>query len=463
MREPWGGPVGGSFHDLKKSQAIVAAADLLVISSTCCDLWEGQPLVPVVPPDPTCSACRTPVPGARANFDWAFLAVNPQGDLVPAPQVGYFHLPLLRDARTAREFVAEFRGHPVSAERAAKVYGVHKRSVQRAYRLYQVAPDLIFPIRNAEITLYDAYRIRHESWEVRWKALQAVRRREARTVVAAVRLLYGRAPVGPPADPAASRPWTNGFAPEVQSALWLTPTQRAMAAADLRCLFEYHPPEPDGLVCSRPDPGITFMDLPLLVDGNPAWCLVKAIKGIVLPLALAARAYGVSRKLVRLAERTHWVAPELTPLQRKDILSVTDADAIAREPLELRRQAVQDMRDGKARTAARAFALRHGRQPCPPPPPPPRPRRVQCRPLFYLGHGVWQCAPVPPEYLSPDIIRDTLRPEHAAEVLRRKEQQQGKGPYEHSFQFSLVRPLPPDGPKKRPPRAKRKGPYGYLG
>ena len=464
MRETWIGPVGGSFHDLKKSQAIVAAADLLVISSTCCHLWEGQPLQPVVPPDPTCSACRTPVPGAPANFDWAFLAVNPQGDLVPAPQVGYVHLPLLRDARTAREFVAEFRGHPVPPARAAKVYGVDRWSVRRACCLYEVAPDLIFPIRNAEITVSDAYRVRHESWEVRWKALQAVRRGEACTVVAAVRLLYGREPVGPPAHPAASRPRTTGFPPEVQSALWLTPTQRAMAAADLLCLFEYHPPLPEGLVCSRPDPGITLMDLPLLVDGTEAWGLLKAVKGVVLPVALVARAYGVSRWLVRLAERTHWVAPELSPLQRKDVLSVTDAAAISREPLELRRQAVQDMREGKARTAAAAFALRHGRQPCPPPPRRrERRRRFKCRPLFYVGHGVWRSGNVPLERLSPHVIKACLRPAHAAEVLRRKEMQEGKGPYPHSFHFSLVPKPLPDGPKKRPPRAKRKGPYGYLG
>ena len=50
-----------------------------------------------------------------------------------------------------------------------------------------------------------------------------------------------------------------------------------------------------------------------------------------------------------------------------------------------------------------------------------------------------------------------------AEVLRRKERLLGKGPYEHSYHFSLVRRPLPGEPKKRPPRAKRKGPYGYLG
>ena len=458
------GPVGGSFRNLKKSQPIIAAADLMVIASTCCDLWRGQPYRPVVPPDPTCLACRTPVPGAPANFDWAFCAVNPQGELVPAPQVGYVHLPLRCDAHTGREFVAKHGGRTVYAPQAAKVYGVNADSVRIALGIYQVAPDLIFPLRNAELTVNDAKKIQHESWEVRWKAVQAVRRGEARTAVRAVRLLYGREPVGAPADPAESRPPTSGFPANVQSALWLTPSQRAMAAADLLCIFDYHPTGPDGIVCQRPDPGITLDDLPLLVDGIDAASWLANVRGCVVPLAQLAKAYGVSREYIRVGERTHWFAPELSPLIRQGVLSLKDAQGISHEPSELRRQAVQDMRDGKAKTAARAFELRHGHKPyCPPPRRRHRRRPTKYRPLFYMGHGVWVSGRVPIERCSPDIIKATLRPEHAAEVLRRKEMQEGKGPYDHSFNHTLIRKPPPEGPKKRRPRAKKKGPYGYLG
>ena len=65
------------------------------------------------------------------------------------------------------------------------------------------------------------------------------------------------------------------------------------------------------------------------------------------------------------AHRVHQNAPELAQAMTDGIVSLNDATRIQFEPEDVRRQAVDDVREGRAETGARAIRQRYGRDPVP--------------------------------------------------------------------------------------------------
>ena len=77
----------------------------------------------------------------------------------------------------------------------------------------------------------------------------------------------------------------------------------------------------------------------------------------------AAKAAGVSPSSLKRFDRVVEKAPELQEPIQEDVLSVSDAVVVSEEDPELRRQAVEDVREGRARTGAEAIEKRTGRAP----------------------------------------------------------------------------------------------------
>ena len=76
-----------------------------------------------------------------------------------------------------------------------------------------------------------------------------------------------------------------------------------------------------------------------------------------------ADAYSVPPMSVSRAERVRQAAPDLQAPMRTGVINLHDAMRIQHEPEEVRRQAVQDVRDGKATTAVAAIRDRYHRDP----------------------------------------------------------------------------------------------------
>ena len=77
----------------------------------------------------------------------------------------------------------------------------------------------------------------------------------------------------------------------------------------------------------------------------------------------AARQGGVSERSVRNFETVVKDAPELEPELEKGTISVKDALAVRQEDPQLRKQAVEDVKAGRAKTASQAVEKRTGRAP----------------------------------------------------------------------------------------------------
>ena len=77
----------------------------------------------------------------------------------------------------------------------------------------------------------------------------------------------------------------------------------------------------------------------------------------------AAQAAGVSSSSLKRFDRVVERAPELQDPIKDDVISVADAVVVSEEDPELRRQVVEDVREGRARTGAEAIEKRTGRAP----------------------------------------------------------------------------------------------------
>ena len=77
----------------------------------------------------------------------------------------------------------------------------------------------------------------------------------------------------------------------------------------------------------------------------------------------AAKQFGVSERSVRRFETVVKDAPELEPELERGNISVNDALKVSQEDPELRRQAVEDVKAGRAKTASQAVEKRTGRAP----------------------------------------------------------------------------------------------------
>ena len=100
-----------------------------------------------------------------------------------------------------------------------------------------------------------------------------------------------------------------------------------------------------------------------LPDGRDAADLLLTNGGGPLTEREVADAYGVSRGSVNRADHVREQAPDLGPPMRDGVINLTDAVRIQHEPEEVRRQAVQDVRDGVASSATRAIRERYHREP----------------------------------------------------------------------------------------------------
>ena len=101
---------------------------------------------------------------------------------------------------------------------------------------------------------------------------------------------------------------------------------------------------------------------PLRGEQTPA-DLAEANGGAGLSQRRLAEAYGVSPMSVSRAERVHEAAPDLRDPMRDGVINLDDAMRIQHEPEDVRRQAVQDVREGKATTAVGAIRDRYQRDP----------------------------------------------------------------------------------------------------
>ena len=104
-------------------------------------------------------------------------------------------------------------------------------------------------------------------------------------------------------------------------------------------------------------------DFPPLPGGQAPADLAEANGGPGLSQRKLADAYGVSAMSVSRAERVREAAPDLRDPMRDDVITLHDAMRIQHEPEDVRRQAVQDVRDGKATTAVAAIRERYQRDP----------------------------------------------------------------------------------------------------
>ena len=77
----------------------------------------------------------------------------------------------------------------------------------------------------------------------------------------------------------------------------------------------------------------------------------------------AARAAGVSRSSVERFDKVVARAPDLEEEITEGRISVRDAEVVSQEDPDLRRQVVEDVREGRARTGAQAIEKRTGRAP----------------------------------------------------------------------------------------------------
>ena len=87
------------------------------------------------------------------------------------------------------------------------------------------------------------------------------------------------------------------------------------------------------------------------------------------------------------AHRVQQNASELAQAMADGIVSLNDATRIQFEPEDVRRQAVDDVREGRAATAARAIRQRYGRDPVPDPDAPPDRSADQPAPLHAAPPG----------------------------------------------------------------------------
>ena len=118
---------------------------------------------------------------------------------------------------------------------------------------------------------------------------------------------------------------------------------------------------PSGETATRPVEAAD--DLPPLPGGRSPSEPIESNGGPGLSQRKVADACGVSPMSVSRAERVRQAAPDLHAAMRGGVINLHDAMRIQHEPEEVRRQAVQDVRDGKATTAVAAIRDRYHRDP----------------------------------------------------------------------------------------------------
>lgn len=120
----------------------------------------------------------------------------------------------------------------------------------------------------------------------------------------------------------------------------------------------------------------------LTADGSPALSVRK--------VAAAYEASGVS---VHRARQLIEKAPDLSQPLTARVITLNDAYRIQFEPQAVRRQAVEDVAEGRAATAVRAIRQRYGRDPVPDPDAPPDPSDAQPAPAGEPPPGEIAAAP----------------------------------------------------------------------
>ena len=101
-------------------------------------------------------------------------------------------------------------------------------------------------------------------------------------------------------------------------------------------------------------------------DAKPLADLTDGVSPVLSTRKVAA-AYDVGRSRIVVAQRLGETHPDLGPPMDEAVITLNDAERIQFEPPDVRAQAVQDVRDGKATTAVRAIRARYNREPAPDP------------------------------------------------------------------------------------------------